>query len=729
MNFDTLVKRIDVRFGLPRPATGQHLSAYKAALVLIETGSRMAAAVACGIVGAYFFVLAWRLVDPEWWGWGLAAWGAASLSLLVGFSDAGALTIDFTRLTSRETHGAARWAKREELERAGLIRPRGAKPDGRVKIGEFGWRNEVVLDLERFCSHIALFGPPGSGKSKSFFVPILREWAAIGASITLDTKGELYRLTASAFDRVYRIDIDSPLRSDRLDLVSPCKEDAEYANDLAGLITALDTQIKNAKEPFWPRAEVALLKALLIYVAHKDERPHPAACRELMARYPKKALGDKLLASGLPPVIEGWRLFSEADPKLQASIRLGLSTVLEAFASPHAAAVLTPPTREERDAGVASFDLRLLRRRGTCLYVVVSEGSAGRYENVLAAIFGAAQMYLRSSGAAGASVDVPALVAIDEAGNIPIAHLAERLGVGRGLRVAYMLGYQGLPQILARYGRDWAAATLASVGTKIFLPGLGPETCSYATELAGRTTALARQSTDGVGSRYDNERATETGRNLIDPADVRQMLAHTEALAIISTEPPVRLGIPRLDRLDPLDDPTDLKIVDPTRPYRSVVDEDQEEEGREEQQAEALDAGDGDEEEIDEQELAEALDELDDEEGPESNVVVEKDVSVVVAEVSATDVEQVAPESEVPKKRRRRSPREAGLSRPLAAGSPSGSVDDGRQLNLPSVLFADRGARKGESEKGSGDPEGCESAGEADAADAAPSAVLEEGTP
>ena len=34
------------------------VAAYKAALVLIETGSRMAAAVACGIVGAYFFVLA-----------------------------------------------------------------------------------------------------------------------------------------------------------------------------------------------------------------------------------------------------------------------------------------------------------------------------------------------------------------------------------------------------------------------------------------------------------------------------------------------------------------------------------------------------------------------------------------------------------------------------------------------------------------------------------------------
>jgi hypothetical protein len=253
-----------------------------------------------------------------------------------------------------------------------------------------------------------------------------------------------------------------------------------------------------------------------------------------------------------------------------------------------------------------------------------------------------------------------------------------------------MLGYQGLPQILARYGRDWAAATLASVGTKIFLPGLGPETCSYATELAGRTTALARQSTDGVGARYDNERATETGRNLIDPADVRQMLAHTEALAIISTEPPVRLGIPRLDRLDPLEDPTDLKIVDPTRPYRSVVDEDQKDEDREEQQAEALEAGDGDGEEVDEEELAEALDELDIDEPPEPGGFVEEDVPAASPVDGTTAVEAVTPEAEPARKRSRRSSPKKDPIRLAREKRTVRLTDAERQLSLPAVTFEEK---------------------------------------
>ena len=401
-----------------------------------------------------------------------------------------------------------------------------------------------------------------------------------------------------------------------------------------------------------------------------------------------------LTKSKLPTVVEGWRLFSEADPKLQASIRLGLSTVLEAFASPHAAAVLTPPTKEERDGGVASFDLRLLRKRGTCLYVVVSEGSAGRYENVLAAIFGAAQMYLRSSGAAKATVEVPALVAIDEAGNIPIAHLAERLGVGRGLRVAYMLGYQGLPQILARYGRDWAAATLASVGTKIFLPGLGLETCAYASDLAGRTTALARQSTDGVGTTFDNERATETGRNLIDPADVRQMLAHTEALAIISTEPPVRLGIPRLDRLEPLLDPADLKIADPTRPYRSVVDDNEDGEREDvEHESDGRESGDEGEEEVDEEELEEAFEELDTDGPSEPDALVDEDPPAEIAVDEATEAEARAPESEPARKKSRRSSPKKDPIRLAREKRAVRLTDAERQLRLPVVTFEESSIR------------------------------------
>ena len=568
MSADAWLRTIDSRYGIPRPATAQHLSAFRASLVLTQTVSRAVADVVAGLASGVLLWLCyvWLGLGIEWsFVAGIVAFGAGVL----GFSEASARFLEYSRVLSKETHGAARWATVEDLRSQDLIVPRSGPLEDVVRIGQFGWQSAIGMNVDRMCRHAAVFGPPGSGKSKSFFVPILRQWARVGSAIALDSKGELYRFAGSAFDCVFRLDLDHPERSDRLDIVSACKGDPEYANDLASMIVSLDARLKSAKDPFWPKAEVALMKSLLLFLAATEKRPHPAQCRDLLARYPGDALGGLLLSLGDQDVNDAWQLFSQAEPKLRGSVRIGLSTVLEAFASPHASIVLAPPTEGERDRGVLLIDIRVLRKRASAIFVVVSEGTATRYENVLGTIFGVAQLYLRATGSDEAT---PALIAIDEAGNIPIPHLAERLGVGRGLRTAYLQGYQGVSQTYARYGRDWARAMLASVGTKIFLGGLDDDTSEWCSKLLGSTTVHARQSTDGVGTRYDNERLSEAGRHLLAPSDVRLLLPYVEAIAVVGSVPPVRFGIPRLECTEPLIDPTAyLKVVD-GMPYRSVVD-------------------------------------------------------------------------------------------------------------------------------------------------------------
>ena len=568
MSADAWLRTIDSRYGIPRPAAAQHLSAFRASLVLTQTVSRAIADVIAGVASGVLIWLSytWLGLGVEWaFVAGVLAFGAGAL----GFSEGSARFLEYSRMLAKETHGAARWATVEDLRSEKLLVPRSGALTDVVRLGLFGWQSAIGMNVDRMCRHAAVFGPPGSGKSKSFFVPILRQWARIGSAIALDSKGELYRFAGSAFDCVFRLDLDHPERSDRLDIVSACKGDPEYASDLASMIVSLDARLKSAKDPFWPKAEVALLKSLLLFLAATEERPHPAQCRDLLARYPGDALGGLLLSLGNQDVNDAWQLFSQAEPKLRGSVRIGLSTVLEAFASPHASIVLAPPTESERDRGVLLIDIRVLRRRASAIFVVVSEGTATRYENVLGTIFGVAQLFLRATGSDEAT---PALIAIDEAGNIPIPHLAERLGVGRGLRTAYLQGYQGVAQADARYGRDWAKAMFASVGTKVFLGGLDDDTADWCSELLGKTTVHARQSTDGVGTRYDNERLSETPRELLTASDVRLLLPYVEAIAVIGSVPPVRFGIPRLECTEPLIDPTAyLKFVEGI-PYRSVVD-------------------------------------------------------------------------------------------------------------------------------------------------------------
>lgn len=72
-----------------------------------------------------------------------------------------------------------------------------------------------------------------------------------------------------------------------------------------------------------------------------------------------------------------------------------------------------------------------------------------------------------------------------------------------------------------------------------FLPGLDGETAHHTARRIGRATALPHTSVDAPGFNYDNERESETGRDLLDAAELRQMVAYEQAVAIVGAAPPV----------------------------------------------------------------------------------------------------------------------------------------------------------------------------------------------
>ena len=155
----------------------------------------------------------------------------------------------------------------------------------------------------------------------------------------------------------------------------------------------------------------------------------------------------------------------------------------------------------------------------------------------------------------------PVLMALDEAGNIPVHNLSEQLGVGRGRRCGIVLGYQNIGQVYKQHGHDGANAILGSVGTMVFLPGLDSETAQYAAKRIGRTTVLQHTSVDAPGSKFDNERDSETGRDLLDAAELRQMVEHSQAVAITGTAPPVIFGFPPLSKSGPVAHPLPREVA------------------------------------------------------------------------------------------------------------------------------------------------------------------------
>ncbi|MGH9755613.1 MAG: type IV secretory system conjugative DNA transfer family protein [Blastocatellia bacterium] len=257
-----------------------------------------------------------------------------------------------------------------------------------------------------------------------------------------------------------------------------------------------------------------------------------------------------------------WGIFKKADrEKTQGGVFVGLGTKLAPLRSPHAMAVMQSVTDDERERGFREIDLHRLRDSGTGVYVIIPEGDATRYRIALSILFGLAASITRktSDNKNGA----PVLLALDEAGNIPLHNLSEALGVGRGRRCGIVLGYQNIGQLYKQHGRDGAQAILGSIGTMVFLPGLDSETAQYAAKRIGRTTVLQHSVVDATGDVYDHDRLAETGRDLLDAAELRQMAEHTQAVAIIGSAPPVRFGFPHCAKSGPLAHPLSRELAQP----------------------------------------------------------------------------------------------------------------------------------------------------------------------
>jgi type IV secretory pathway TraG/TraD family ATPase VirD4 len=538
-----LCEQMDARYGIPRPASAPHLPPYQAAMAFFGVCGEGVLIVLAGIVSAVIWwkIPYWLLISIEV---ELFCHVMAPVGLLISLTETAQLPLPYFHIFQRSTYGTARWADPLLLKDLSLAR-RKSEPirPGEIPLGGLGRDCSVVLNAAQAMCHLALFGPPGSGKSATFFMTWLRAWSRTGSAIVLDPKGELYEQTAHGFENVYRIDLQDPERSDRWNFLPACRHNAELAHEAASIILHVEQNRNSSADPFWKEAETAALTAIILHLAQWHERPTPAMIQELVSTYSLAQLNELMMASADPRVPLYWGMFTKVEPKLQGGVLIGLGVRCAAFNIPNARAISSPITPMMAANGIRLVDFADLRRARTAVYVVVPEGDAARYRVVLATLFGLAASHLRKGELEAESA--PVLFNFDEAGNIFIHGLTELLGVGRGRRMAVALGYQNIGQVYHHYGSDGGDAALGSIGTMIFLPGLDHRTAEYASKRIGQATVWQSTSVDvKQGTKFDSERTSEVGRALMDASEVRRMVKYRQAVAIIGNAPPVRFSYP-----------------------------------------------------------------------------------------------------------------------------------------------------------------------------------------
>ena len=133
-----------------------------------------------------------------------------------------------------------------------------------------------------------------------------------------------------------------------------------------------------------------------------------------------------MLSSENEKVKLAWGAFQKAPPQTQGSVITGLMNKLGTFQEEHAQKVCAPISDADRAAGVRQIEFSRLREYGTVIYIVVGEGDATRYKNVLATFIGQAVNELRFDNDA---VDLaPVGFVLDEAANVPLVGLKEIAG-------------------------------------------------------------------------------------------------------------------------------------------------------------------------------------------------------------------------------------------------------------------------------------------------------------
>ena len=542
------IEKFDASRGIPRKANEQYLPAYQAFWAWTQDIGQAVFFTLLGLIGAILSLFAGYLLDAAGLIW-LVFWALAFLSVAAGLLDAYLLCWSYRLYAMSTSHGSARWANLKDLIAKKLVGrfknlplPVGALPVAKV----FGGR-DLFLPREQWLRHFAMFGPTGSGKSKTFFMGMIRAALKNSAVLVYDPKGELCEQTGAFAREVFRLDLNNPEKSDRWNFLPQARENPAFACEIAGMMLGTEKRQKTTQDPFWGEAEQLALTAILLHLAYVyGEKAIPAFAADFLI-----GIGghDDAFAAALETspsffAKQAFFAFRRSPPQTHGSVLIGLYNKLRPFTLAATRKVTTLPTKEEAERDCRTIDFKKLRQKGTAVYLVVSEGAAEIYKEFIATFLGQAVMEMRLDGVN--EPEVPCFVLIDEAYQLNVSEVKRISGIGRGRGVGLGLGYQDLPQMYDQYGKEQANAILGTVMTKIFLPGLDDVTAEYASKQLGDTTIFAKTYQDFPGKKNDNIRYSEQKRALMLAAEVRQIAPHKELLIVNDTAPPIKAAYPPL---------------------------------------------------------------------------------------------------------------------------------------------------------------------------------------
>ncbi|GAA1377912.1 TraM recognition domain-containing protein [Luteococcus sanguinis] len=386
---------------------------------------------------------------------------------------------------------------------------------------------------------ILLIGPPRSGKGLHVVINAILD--APGAVITTSTRPDNLTATLRARARKGPVAVFDPQQLApglpsglRWSPVRGCQDPLTAMIRAKGLATA--TGFGGVQDAgFWEGKTTSAIQALL-HAAALDGRD--AKTLYQWALNPTLAADAVRVLSAHPGAADGWAesldAMVQADPRTRDSIWQGVSLALAALADPRVLDAVSPSAGEE-------FDPETFLRSDGTLFMLATGAGAGASAALVAAFIedlveAARKIAARS---AGARMDPPLLLALDEIGNLsPLPSLPTLMAEGGGTGITTLPVLQSLAQAREKWGENNANAIWDASIVKVILGGASNsrDLQDLSTLIGERDEGTDSYTTDAYGA-HSSQRSIR--RVPILPPDVLRTLPFGTGVVMLRTARPI----------------------------------------------------------------------------------------------------------------------------------------------------------------------------------------------
>ena len=399
--------------------------------------------------------------------------------------------------SSKGTYGTAGFMSEKEMSE--VFETDSVRNNSGIILGEYNGKT-VFLPQNTFMNkNIAVYGAPGSMKSRAFVRNYIFQAVRRGESVILtDPKSELYEdlavyLENNGYD-VKVFNLVSPEHSDSWNCIADINGDDLMAQ------TFTDVVIKNTTvgqgDEFWDSASVNLLKALVLYVSVEFDKDTCNIGEAYKLISLKSSADLDAMFSVLHythPAYAPYNIFKQASENVRSGIIIGLGARLQVFQNEMIRNITTYDEIHLEDAG-----------KKKSAYFCITSDQESTYDFLASLFFSFLFIrlvkYADNHGENG-KLPIPVNLVLDEFPNIgAIPDFKKKISTTRSRAINISVIFQNLAQLQNRYPDGAWQEILGNCDTQLFLGCTDDTTAKLVSERTGDITVGVSSKTKNLNS-------------------------------------------------------------------------------------------------------------------------------------------------------------------------------------------------------------------------------------